>query len=137
MKESEPLVRAAGLSPATLAYVGDAVFELFIRERLLKADTDATAHALHRRATALVRASTQARIAHAAIGLLTPEERDILRRGRNAHCGRVPAGAKVTEYRLATGLESLIGFLHLSGRTERLRVLLTAAVDASTGEDAE
>ena len=137
MKEQEPLARAAGLSPATLAYVGDAVFELFVRERLVRHETDATARVLHRRATALVRASTQAKMARALAGLLTPAEQDILRRGRNAHCGRVPAGAKVSEYRLATGLESLMGFLHLDGQADRLRTLLTEAVDALTGEGAK
>ncbi|MGE5549298.1 MAG: Mini-ribonuclease 3 [Bacteroidota bacterium] len=134
MKETESLSRAAELPPATLAYVGDAVFELYVRERLVRDEVHVTARSLHRRATALVRASSQAAIARALSDRLTPAEQDILRRGRNAHCGHVPAGAKVADYRLATGLESLVGFLYLSGQTERLRALLGEALEAPAGE---
>ncbi|MGQ9778837.1 MAG: Mini-ribonuclease 3 [Bacillota bacterium] len=117
-------VEAAALSPALLAYLGDAVYELFIRETLL-AEGVASTRSLHRRATALVCAPAQARMARLLAGELSAEEAAVFRRGRNAHCGGVPAAATVTEYRLATGLESLVGFLYLTGRNERLRDLLT------------
>lgn len=129
-------VDAAGLSPAVLAYLGDGVFELFVREWLVAREGVRTTGALHRRATRLVCASAQARMARSLADRLTPEERDVLRRGRNAHGGRAPAGADVAEYRLATGFESLVGFLHLTGRTGRLEELLAAALAALTeGED--
>ncbi len=117
------------LSPAALAYLGDAVFELYIREWLVAKEGIRTTGALHRRATRLVCAPAQARMARSLAERLTPEERDVLRRGRNAHCGRVPAGVEVAEYRLATGFESLVGFLHLTGRADRLRLLLALALE--------
>ena len=132
----QPTIRADALPMAVLAYVGDAVFELFVREMLAVSGSYHTARALHRRATALVCAPAQARMAQALKDDLTQEEKDILRRGRNIHGGHVPAGAGVAEYRLATGFESLVGFLHLSGRTDRLRTLLARAVQAvMEGED--
>jgi len=117
------------LSPAVLAYLGDAVFELYIREWLVAKEGIRTTGSLHRRATRLVCAPAQARMARSLTERLTPEERDVLRRGRNAHCGRVPAGVEVAEYRLATGFESLVGFLHLTGRTDRLRSLRALALE--------
>ena len=122
------LTDPAGLAPAVLAYLGDAVFELYIRETLIRSRKYPTAHALHRRTTALVCAPAQARMARALAASFSTEEADILRRGRNAHCGRVPAGSEMAEYRLATGLECLIGYLHLSGQTDRLRELLAQAL---------
>ena len=121
------------LSPAVLAYLGDAVFELHIREWLVAKEGIRTTGALHRRATRLVCAPAQARMARSLAERLTPEERDVLRRGRNAHCGRVPAGVEVTDYRLATGFESLVGFLHLTGRADRLRSLLALALEEISG----
>ncbi len=118
----------AALPPGVLAYLGDAVFELFVRRTLLAAGECATARSLHQHATALVRASTQAKMVHALAGELTPEEDAILKRGRNAHSGRVPQGAGAVEYRLATGFEALIGFLYLSGRAARLEDLLRSAM---------
>ncbi|MGE5527584.1 MAG: Mini-ribonuclease 3 [Patescibacteria group bacterium] len=120
--------QAAAMPPAVLAYMGDAVFELFVREYLLARGACRTARALHRGATDLVRARAQAAMARALAGLLTHEEGDILRRGRNAHCGHVPAGAEMADYRWATGFESLIGYLYLCGRRERLAELLSRAL---------
>ena len=118
-------------SSAVLAYIGDACFELFIRETLVACGAHPTVRSLHRRATALVCASAQARMAKALAGELSPEERDVLRRGRNAHCGHAPAGVGVAEYRWATGLESLVGYLYLTGRRQRLQELLERAVRVS------
>ena len=116
-------IEAAALPPAVLAYLGDAVYELLIREALL-ARGPASPHVLHRQATALVCAPAQARMARALAGEFTAEEAAVFRRGRNAHCGVAPAAATAVEYRLATGLESLMGFLYLAGRRERLADLL-------------
>lgn len=131
-------LRVDELAPAVLAYVGDAVFELFVRERLVRGTPGATVRALHRRTTASVCAPAQARMARiVAAGILTEEETGILRRGRNAHCGRVPPGAAAVDYRLATGFESLIGYLYLSGRAERLAFLLEQALGPAAEEDGE
>lgn len=128
-------LRVGDLSPGILAYIGDAVFELFVREALILAAAGGrvTTESLHRRATELVRASAQARMAKLLAPELAPEEADVMRRGRNAHCGRVPAGAEVADYRLATGLECLIGHLHLSGRNDRIKELLEKAIAFPTG----
>jgi len=124
-----------GLPCAVLAYIGDAVFELLIREQLVAGGKHRTTRALHLRASRLVCAQAQARMARTLAAELTPEESAILKRGRNTHCGRVPPGAEVMEYRLATGFETLVGFLHLAGRDERIRALLATAFETVSGED--
>ena len=134
MEDHSLMGQAGRLSPAALAYIGDAVFELFVREALAAQAKGAAPRILHRRATSLVRASAQARMARELAPELTEEESAVLRRGRNAHCGRVPQGVEVAEYRLATGFESLIGFLYLCGRTARLRELLSKALRLSVKE---
>lgn len=119
------------LSPLTLAYVGDAVYELHVRTRLLAGGISRPAQ-LHARATSLVRATAQAEAARAVEGFLTDEERAVLRRGRNAKPGHPPRGADRADYHTSTGLESLIGFLYLSGRDERLQSVL-ALIDSVAG----
>jgi len=110
------------LSPLALAYVGDAVFELYIRTKL--AAYPAKVHDLHRSAVKYVQAARQAEIIHAWEPDLTDEEREVVRRGRNAKSG-VPRSSGVAEYRYSTGMEALLGFLYLSGRQERLLHLLS------------
>lgn len=122
-------------SPGVLAYIGDAVLELFVRERLLAEGGPVRTRALHRAATGLVCAAAQARMIQGLAGELTPEEAGIMKRGRNAHCGRVPRGAEVGDYRLATGLECLLGYLYLDGRHERLRFLLDKGFRLLAEED--
>jgi ribonuclease-3 family protein len=67
-------------------------------------------------------------MANALAGELTPEESDVLRRGRNAHCGHAPAGVGIGEYRWATGFECLVGYLYLDGRRQRLSELMERAL---------
>lgn len=109
-------------SPLVLAYVGDAVFELAVRERLAAGDPGKMAD-LHREAVALVRAGAQAGMLRRLEGLLTPEEEEVVRRARNAK-GPAPRGIPVQEYRHATAFEALLGYLHLNGRDDRLSFLL-------------
>lgn len=115
-----------GLPPLVLAYVGDAVFELHVRTRL--SGFPLPVRELHRRTVALVRASSQARMAHAIESLLTGEEHDVWRRARNAKPGTTPRSAEVTEYRHSTAFEAVLGYLHLTGRAERLNMLIEAAL---------
>lgn len=118
----DPDVNPEQLSPLVLAYVGDAVYELFIRTKL--AAYPAKMQKLHRMAVKYVQASSQAEILHAWEPSLTEEEKDVVRRGRNAKSG-VPRSAGVTmDYRYSTGLEALVGYLYLKGRHERLLELL-------------
>lgn len=111
----------ASMPPLVLAYVGDAVYELFVRTKLVA--HPAKMHDLHKMAVKYVQASSQAQFVHDLEPKLTAEEREIVRRGRNAK-GGVPRHGDVLEYRYSTGFEALIGYLYLAGRHERLVELL-------------
>ncbi len=111
-------------SPLTLAFLGDSVYEVMVREMLLR-EANRPARELHEQAVAHVRAAYQANAAGRIAELLTEEEADILRRGRNASGISVPRHATPADYRKATGFECLFGFLYLCGQTERLRTLFT------------
>ncbi len=110
------------LSPLQLAFVGDAVHALMARGEGVRANL--RVHDLHMRATRAVNAVSQARAMQAMDPLLSEEERDIVRRGRNAHAHHgAPKAATPQEYAWATGLEALLGYLYLTGQTERLTEL--------------
>lgn len=115
---------AAQLAPLVLAYMGDTVYDLYVRTILIQ-KSDATAHGLHVLAAGHVRASAQARACESIMPLLTEKELSIFRRARNAHMGTVPKSASIAEYRAATGLEAVIGFLYLSGEDARLHELMS------------
>ncbi|MCR4426420.1 MAG: ribonuclease III [Firmicutes bacterium] len=124
----------AELSPLVLAYVGDAVWELFIRSTLVEEKgTNTHVSALHRFAAARVNADTQAKLTNALLARLTPEEQDVVRRGRNTRPGHSARSTGPGEYRLSTGFEALLGHMFLSGRTERLDEILKAALDLCEG----
>lgn len=106
-------------NPLSLAYLGDAVWDLLIRQRLLEGAL--AAGALHRRAILLANAGAQARAAARIEPVLTPEEADVFRRGQNAHAHhRAPKNQDPVAYSRATGLEALIGYLYLTGQTGRI-----------------
>lgn len=115
------------LSPLVLAYVGDAVYEVFVRTLLISGG-NAPVHLLHKRSVNYVKAKAQSDIIHRIMDVLTPEEHDIVRRGRNAKSGTIPKNADVTEYKYATGFETLIGYLYLSKDYDRLMNILKLAV---------
>ncbi|MHB8927295.1 MAG: Mini-ribonuclease 3 [Bacillota bacterium] len=114
------------LPPLVLAYVGDAIFELEVRARLVEAGV-ADPEALHQRAVAHVRAVAQARSWRGIRDHLAPEEAAVARRGRNAKTGRHPRGTTSEEYHDSTALEALLGYLYLSGRVERLKEIMALA----------
>ncbi len=114
-------------SPLVLAYIGDAVYEVFIRT-LLVSEGNSPVHKLHKRSIAYVKAKAQSDIIHRIHDMLTPEEQDIVRRGRNAKSGTIPKNADVTEYKYATGFESLIGYIYLKRDYERLTDIIRMAV---------
>ncbi|MGE5577280.1 MAG: Mini-ribonuclease 3 [Syntrophothermus sp.] len=120
------------LSPLVLAYIGDAVFELHVREKLVN-NVQEPVQALHEQAVNLVQAKAQAGILRRLEPFLTDVERDIVRRGRNAKSGFVPRHADVQDYRYSTGFEALIGFLYLGGHKERLSEILELATAGITG----
>lgn len=111
------------LSPITMAFLGDAVYELLVREQLAR--ENAPAGKLHQKAVKRVCCSAQAIGYDTLLETLTEEEHNILRRGRNANSTRVPKNAKPQEYRKATGLEALFGYLYLKKDTARIRELFT------------
>jgi len=122
---------AALKNPLALAFIGDTVWDLLVRQRLLA--TAAHVNALHRRATALVNAGAQAEALKRVAPLLTEIEADIVRRGSNAHCGHsTPRNQDPVDYRRSTGLEALVGWLYLCGRQARVRELFEAACPPET-----
>ena len=112
---------ARQMSPLALAFLGDAVFGLYVREKLLL-QGNAPAQQLHRKAVGYVCARAQSKAVEEIAGLLSPDEESVYRRGRNAH-SRPPKNTDVADYRRATGLEALFGYLHLCGETDRARDL--------------
>ncbi len=120
-------VRPGELSPLALAFVGDGVYELLVRERLL-CQANRPVNELHKQAVLLVRAEAQSAAMEKIAPLLTEKEESIYRRGRNAHTAR-----SGSDYHRATGLEALFGFLYLSGEIDRVRELFAVI----TQEEAE
>ena len=113
------------LSSLALAFVGDAVFSLFIRTMLIKEGKKVKD--LHKEAVHFVKASAQANIIRELETYLTQKERDIVRRARNAKVNTVPKNADVIDYHYSTGFEALLGYLYLSGHNERLNKILAAS----------
>jgi ribonuclease-3 family protein len=109
------------LSPLVLAYIGDAVFELYIRLRL--SSRYRTVHQLHEHAVRYVAAASQSEFLAVLQPHLTEKEALSMRRGRNAK-GKVPRHVDLAAYRRSTGFEALLGYLYLTGETERLQALL-------------
>ncbi len=111
------------LSPLALAFVGDGVYSLLVRERLLT-QANRPVGDLHRMAVSAVRAEAQAAAMERLLPLLTEEETAVFKRGRNAHSTRTGA-----DYHKATGLESLFGYLYLDGRIDRVRELFSLCME--------
>ena len=116
------------MNGASLAYMGDAVIELMVREMLLSRDMGDVGK-MNKIADTLVRATYQSQAMDKLLPLLSEEETAVYKRGRNTHSHTVPKSAKVSDYRKATGMEALFGFLHLEGRSERLNELFKIAFD--------
>ncbi len=110
-------------SPLTLAYIGDGAYELVIRTMLVKRG-NCPVNKLHRRASALVRASAQSDMIKALMPLLAPEEEKVYKRGHNAHSATMAKNASPADYRRATGFEALMGWLYLTGQWERMMELI-------------
>ncbi len=118
----------ASLSPLTLAFVGDTVFDLLIRSELV-ARANRPVNDLHNMASKRVCAAAQAESIRRVMPMLTEDETAVFKRGRNARTGGIPKHASSADYHYATGLESLFGWLYLKGQTERIKELYTAMKD--------
>lgn len=114
-------------SPLVLAYIGDAVYEVFTREKLLGINPNLPAHKLHKENVKYVRAKAQSNAMAAIEPILAEDELAIYKRGRNAKSGTVPKNADLVEYRRATGFEALIGYLHLGKNEDRLKEIMEIA----------
>lgn len=119
---NEALLPANAYSPLVLAYLGDAVYELYVRTHLCR--KNAPVHMLHKEATGYVKAKAQSGMMETLEPLLTEEESAVYKRGRNAKSATVPKNADVLDYRRATGFEALIGYLYVSRQFERLETLI-------------
>ncbi|MBQ3259335.1 MAG: ribonuclease III [Clostridia bacterium] len=115
-----------GISPLNLAFVGDGVYDLMVRERLVCLANRPNKE-LHQLAVQQVRAEAQAAALDRLLPMLSEEETSVYRRGRNAHTSR--SGG---DYHKATGLEALFGYLYLSGRLDRVRELFALIVEEET-----
>ena len=111
------------MSPLVWAYIGDSVYEQYIRDYLVT-NTKYKPHKLHMEATKYVKAGAQAEILKKLETELTDEELDVVRRTRNTQNHHLPKNASVTEYMYSTAFEGLIGYLYLIGQKERLKELL-------------
>ncbi len=116
-------------SAVVLAFVGDAVFELLVRSRLVS-HGQRKVKALHQDTVARVKAASQAKMIQGLEPLLTEVERDVFRRGRNAKTNP-PRNTEVSDYRLSTGFEAVLGYLYLKGDMERLQYLADMALGST------
>lgn len=116
------------LPPIVLAYAGDAIYEVAVRQYLISLPNLRPNH-LHRSATGLVSAKAQSTILAFLEPLLTEDERDIVRKGRNAKSGTIPKNADVLEYRHATAFECLIGYLYYTGQLVRIQELVQGSIE--------
>ena len=122
MRFLKDAVDPVALSPLTLAFIGDCVYELFVREALVT-EANRPAGELHAQKVRYVSAAAQAKAYRFIEDSLTEKESSIFKRGRYAHTTHTPKNMTNADYHTATGIEALFGFLYLSGETERLREL--------------
>lgn len=127
-QEPVPRERAKQINPIVLAFVGDAVYTLCVRTRLALSSGEKTG-ALNRRASERVSAHGQSEALAHILPMLTEEEAEIYRRGRNAKKPTKSKNATVAEYVRSTGFEALLGYLYLTGQTERIRQLFFSEDD--------
>lgn len=120
LKETDPAL----YSPLALAYMGDAVYEVIVRAMVMN-QGNMQVYKMHKKSAELVKATTQARLIRLLEPELTREEEAVFKRGRNARSATVAKHASVADYRTATGLEALAGYLYLSEQFERLLELIS------------
>jgi ribonuclease-3 family protein len=119
-------IKIKEISTEALAYLGDSVIELKVRELLVERGIGGSGE-LNRQSLSFVKATAQAAAMRRIIPMLSEEEEAVFKRGRNMSSGNVPKSATMSEYRTATGMEVLFGYLHLTGHRERIDLLFNAA----------
>jgi len=128
MKFDRPEEEVNLLSPLTWAYVGDCVYDLYIRTNLVNI-TNLKPHRLHIETIKYVKAKSQAEFLEKIQDKLTEEEKDIVRRGRNTQNHHLPKNSNVQEYMHATAFEALVGYLYLTKKFSRLKEIFEFPVD--------
>lgn len=119
---------AAQKNPIVLAYLGDTVYDLYVRTALVKR-LGLHVNELNAKAAGIVNAKAQSQASERLAGLFTQQETEIFKRGRNAKVGSVPKNMEVADYHRATGLEAVMGYLFLTGQHERLEQLMGAVLE--------
>lgn len=117
------------MPPLTLAYIGDVVYEIYVRTRTLAENPDLPTGKLHNKSIRYVKAQAQCRSIQAMTDMLTDEEMSVYKRGRNAKSASSAKNASLIEYKHATGFEALVGYLYLKGENERLDEIMKRAYE--------
>lgn len=117
-------------SPLSLAYIGDAVYEVYVRSYVMSMG-NMPVNKLHRAATHYVSARAQSMIIHSIMDSLTEEELAVFKRGRNAHSYTSAKNADIVDYRHATGFEALIGYLFIQKKHDRINELVKLSIEAA------
>lgn len=129
LKNKFTVQEAKQLNPLVLAFIGDAIYEVFVRTYLVDINRYMSVHKLHVEAITFVKAHAQSNFIKQLEDQLTEEEKAIYKRGRNSKSGTVPKNADLQEYKAATGFEALIGYLYITEQTDRLNYILNYIVD--------
>lgn len=127
---------AAFMNTTVLAYLGDAVYEVFIRKRVINTG-QVHADRLHQAAVRYVRAEAQAKAVKAIFDELPPEQQALVKRARNRKSATKPKNADPVDYKWATAYEALVGYLHLEGKTQELQAILQRTAELVEGKAPE
>lgn len=127
MRFTDSDIEAKQLSPLNLAFIGDCIYEILVRETLV-AQANRPVNDLHRESVKFVSAKAQTQAYEKIKDLLTEEETAQFKRGRNAKTGHSPKSATGAEYHTATGMEALFGYLYLTEQTNRIKELFTVII---------
>ena len=122
-------IKLITMSPLVLAYLGDTVYESYIREHLIRQNMNRKVNNLHKLAIQYSKAKAQATIIHEIENELTEEEMKIFKRGRNQKSHTAPKNADIIDYKYATGFEALIGYLYLGEEKERLEYIIQKGIE--------
>ena len=115
-------------SPLTLAYIGDGIYEIVVRTIIVD-EANRQVNKIHKASSQLVKAQSQAKMIHLIMDMLTEEEKSIYKRGRNAKAVTRAKNASMSDYRVATGFEALMGWLYLSGQSDRMMELMKTGIE--------
>ena len=132
--QQHPELDVEAIKPLSLAYLGDTVFDLYVRSLLVSGNHGDT-HKLHEKATKIVNAASQAKLMKTLFDKLTEEEMTVYKHGRNQRPLSMPKNQSPVDYKVATGLEALLGYLYLMNREDRIIELLSYGLNLTKDEE--